>query len=156
GVALKIVDGFKEIGLPEGVTGSQASPPEYEMVDLQITEQQKTDRQIINRQAIVDLTERDWGLIVDQIRAAFSEVEPGATYGRYLILLACIRMAKRDGQLPYPNRVLGNALQATVDDGLLMVQPDDSYRLIDNIDDQFDTFLQTRLTLEPSEIPVSS
>ncbi|MGK7910977.1 MAG: NYN domain-containing protein [Synechococcus sp.] len=126
GVVFKTVDGFKEIGLTEDVPNLLPSEPD--------------------QQTTADLTEHDWRLIVERIQAAFTDVEPGPTYGRYLILLAFIRVAKKDGRLPYTNRVLEDALQAIVDGGLLVVQPDDSYRLADNIDEQLSTFLQVRLS----------
>ncbi|MEO0353717.1 MAG: NYN domain-containing protein [Cyanobacteria bacterium P01_A01_bin.3] len=155
GVVLKTVDGFKEIGLPVQDNELPASSTDRKTVN-RVPEQQIVDPHTTEQQTTADLTEGDWRLIVDRIRAAFAEVEPGATYGRYLILLAFIRMAKKDGRLPYPNRVLENALQAIVDDGLLVVQPDDSYRLTERIDEQLDTFLQVRLSPVLSEIPASS
>ncbi len=65
-------------------------------------------------------------------------------------------MAKTNGRLPYPNRVLENTLQTIIDDGLLVAQPDESYRLTERIDKQLDTFLQVRLSPATPEIPASS
>ena len=65
-------------------------------------------------------------------------------------------MAKTNGRLPYPNRVLENTLQTIIDDGLLVAQPDESYRLTERIDKQLDTFLQVGLSPATPESPASS
>jgi uncharacterized protein (TIGR00288 family) len=71
------------------------------------------------------LTVEHWEIILDQLELAFQEIAPDdSRYGRFVILLAYVRQAKRDGRLNLTNNLIQKALNQLVEVGLLVTQPD--------------------------------
>ncbi len=83
-----------------------------------------------------------WKLALEKIEEAFEEGDPNHyLYGRYQILRTYIRELKKSGVLKVTNSAITAMLNRIIDEGLLVRQADESYRLADDYSEKKRIFL---------------
>ena len=100
-------------------------------------------------QEIDDISADEWRLMVQRIQQAFEEGTPGPTYGRFRVLFAYIRQAKKDGTLSLSNRTMRDALNAIIQAGILLQEPDDSFRLAENFEERVNHLIEKYDSTQP-------
>lgn len=125
-VKVETIEGFKEIFLPE-------EDPESES---------EFGSQDPNK-----LTQNEWLIIIEQVRQAMQKENPKQNkYGRFGLLIQYITRAKKDGRLSQSHRQIKFALIKLIDVGVLIEQPDKSYRLVEGLDRELQHFLHELMT----------
>ncbi len=85
---------------------------------------------------------KHWVIIIDHVKRAFQEGDAShPLYGRFMMLFNFVRQARRSGDLTHSNRTLQNALSRLVEIGVLVKQADESYRLVENLSEKEEEFL---------------
>lgn len=127
-VQIKTLAGFKELFLPE-------EDPEAESE--------------FSSQDSGPLTREQWQILLDQVKNAFQETHlDHNSYGRFMSLFFYVRLAKKDGRLPHSNEKLKQSLSRLVDLGILLEQDNRSFRLIANLDEKIDDYLDRLMIVE--------
>lgn len=119
-VKIQTLEGFKELFLPD-------EDPEAESE--------------FGTQVYEELGREQWRIILNQVRQGFEEGQPGPMYGRFLVLFAYVRKAKKDDRLNLTNAQLQHALSRLVDLGILVKQPDTTYRLVKDLDTREEEYI---------------
>lgn len=120
-VQIQTVEGFKEVFLIEEdpLAESDFSP-----------------------RLVGQMARNHWEIFIQQVERAFQEGDPNHyLYGRFSILFKYVREAKKSGMLPLSNQSLQTALNQLVEVGVLIEQADGSFRLIENLEERRDDFL---------------
>lgn len=129
-VKVQTLEGFKELFLPDEdpEAESEFGTPIYE-----------------------ELEREQWQLILNQVRQGFQDGQPGPLYGRFLVLFAYVRQAKKDGRLQLTNTQLQQSLSRLVDFGILVKQPDTTYRLVKDLDTREEEYISELMQNESRE-----
>jgi uncharacterized protein (TIGR00288 family) len=76
-----------------------------------------------------------WVIVINQIQKAFQEGDPSQYwYGKYGHLHKYIRAAKKDGEITVSNRTLQTLVNRLVEVGMLILQDEGCYRLIEDLE----------------------
>ncbi|NJK40746.1 MAG: NYN domain-containing protein [Acaryochloridaceae cyanobacterium SU_2_1] len=127
-VQIRTLAGFQELFLPE-------EDPEAESE--------------FSSQDSGPFTREQWQLIISQVKQAFECSDPEHNgYGRFMSLFFHVRLAKKDGRLPHSNERLKQSLSRLVEVGLLIEQPNRSFRLIPNLEDTINDHLNNLMAIE--------
>ncbi len=129
-VKIQTLEGFKELFLPD-------EDPEAESE--------------FGTQVYEELGREQWQIILSQVRQGFQDGQPGPMYGRFLVLFAYVRQAKKDGRLQLTNTQLQQALSRLVDFGILVKQPDTTYRLVKDLDTREEEYVRELMQNEVHE-----
>ena len=82
-----------------------------------------------------------WIIILNEVERSFEEVTPDQYFfGRFMMLYNYVRSKKKEGQLPLTNNTIKDALSTIVEEGLLIRQEDESYRMAEDYDQKKDEF----------------
>ncbi len=89
------------------------------------------------------IEQKDWELILGQIEKAFEEGDPTHyLYGRYQILRTYIRTLKKNHTLNVSNSTITSMLDRIIEEGLLIRQANESYRLAEDYKEKKKKFLE--------------
>ncbi len=91
---------------------------------------------------IDEIESKHWELVLERIEKAFTEGNPKKyLYGRFNILFFYARSLMKEGILKLTNRTFQSMLERIIQEGLLVRQEDDSYRLAENYNELKKQFL---------------
>lgn len=83
-----------------------------------------------------------WAIVLSEVERAFQEGKPGYLYGRFMLLYNYVRSKKKEGKLPVTNSTIKAMLSRLVDEGLLIRQDDESYRMAGDFNTKKNDFLK--------------
>lgn len=120
-IKVETIEGFKEIFLPE-------EDPESESE--------------FGSQAPSKVTHDEWLIIIEQVKQAMQDEDPqNPKYGRFGMIMHYVK-AEKDSHLSQSNRQLRFALIKLIKVGILIEQPDKSYRLVEDLDKKSKQFVR--------------